>query len=104
MTEPQPITKQALPVAVIVLAMMSVAALCIFVVSGSLADAEKASKVNRDGISCIIEELNAHRLNSYNADAEDAKRHNDELMAPAPPAQPVPQELLAACQRFLEAP
>lgn len=56
-----------------------------------------------DATLCVIEELNAHRMNSYAADRNDSIRHGDEHDVPAPPPPEVPrEELLAACERVYD--
>jgi hypothetical protein len=94
----------AVSVLVSVLAMLCIAGTCVGVVSYMLDGVEDVSKVNRDGISCVIEELNAHRQNSYQADEQDAMHHDKTLTVPAPAPQPVPKELVEACDRFLTTP
>ena len=84
------------------LCMVVISSLAIFVVVHALRLQSDGAKINRDGISCVLEELNAHRMNSYAADQANAEIHRETLKQPAPAAQPVPRELLAACQRFLE--
>lgn len=103
MTAPSHGRKQALPIAVIVLAMLSIAAFCTFFTARAFAMASEDRKTIRDGVACVIEELSAHRVNSYDADSDDAQRHKDVLRVPAPAPRPVPQELIAACRRFIEA-
>ena len=86
------------------LCMVVISSLAIFVVVHALRLQSDGAKINRDGISCILEELNAHRMNSYAADQDNAAAHKEQLRQPAPAAQPVPRELLKACERFLNAP
>lgn len=89
---------------VTVLAMVSIAALVLFFLARAMRLNHEATEINRDGISCVLEQLNAHRMNSFTADQQEAKAHSLSLDTPAPAAQPLPAQLLKACDRFLEAP
>lgn len=56
-----------------------------------------------DATLCLLEELNAHRVNSYAADRNDSLRHGAEHTVPAPLPLELPREkLAAACERVLD--
>lgn len=83
------------------LCMVVVTSLALFVLSRALRISDDAAKFNRDGISCVLEQLNEHRLNSYFAHQQEAKMGGYALDVPAPIPEPLPRELVAACERFL---
>jgi hypothetical protein len=103
MTEPKSKAKIGVSTAVIVLAMMSVAGLCVFVVVNVLAGADRINQMNRDGISCLLIQASDHRQNTYEAAAEAAEAGDYALSQPAPRPEPLSRELLQACERFLHA-
>lgn len=88
----------------IMLGVASITATGTFVVVHTVRGADDTSKINMDGISCILEQLGEHRQNSFVADQRNAASHKTLFDAPAPAPQTLPRELIAACERFFGAP
>lgn len=77
--------KQALPVLSIVLATVAISALSVLFIIRTVGSINPAAtKLNRDGIACILEQLNTQQQSTL--------------------SQPDPRLLIEPCNRFLTAP
>ena len=88
-----------------IISVLVISALMVFVLTWALRTAgDDASRVERDGIACLLEQLNEHRQNTFAVEERDADMRGEASVLPAPPPASLPPELVATCARFLQAP
>lgn len=56
----------------------------------------------KDGMLCILSELKDHRVNSYDADRDEAAADNRSFNVPRPAPERVPAAMEDSCKRFLD--
>lgn len=78
-------------------------ALTLFTFANVIRRESDITDVNREGITCVLEQLNEHRQNSYAADRDQATSVGRPFNVPAPAPRQLPLELAKSCEKFLKA-